>query len=74
MFYLILDSKVVVGPRTSMTHGTALIRPHLQGPWGYWLLLIGVFPARCTFRSRAHPTLLLSSFFKNQLQIQYGFN
>ncbi len=35
---------------------------------------LGVFPARCTFRSRAHPTLLLSSFFKNQLQIQYGFN
>ena len=35
---------------------------------------IGVFPGPCTFRSRAHPTLLLSSFFKNQLQIQYGFN
>ncbi len=37
-------------------------------------LTLGVFPARCTFRFRAHLTLLLSSFFKNQLQIQYGFN
>ncbi len=35
---------------------------------------IEVFSIRCTFRSRAHLTLLLSSFFKNQLQIQYDFN
>ncbi len=33
-----------------------------------------VFSTRCTFRFRAHFTLLLSSFFKNQLQIQYDFN
>ncbi len=35
---------------------------------------IEVFLTRCMFRSRAHLTLLLSSFFKNQLQIQYDFN
>jgi len=33
-----------------------------------------VFSIRCMFRFRAHLTLLLSSFFKNQLQIQYDFN
>jgi len=40
-----------VKPCTLMTQGTALIRPHLQGSWGYWLLLIGVSRAVFPFPS-----------------------
>ncbi len=39
-----------------------------------WMKELEVCSARCTFWSRVHFTLLLSSFFKNQLQIQYDFN
>ncbi len=39
-----------------------------------WMKELEVCSARCTFQSRVHFTLLLSSFFKNQLQIQYDFN
>ncbi len=37
-------------PHPSMTHGTVLIRPHLQGPRGYWLLLIEVSRAELLVR------------------------
>ena len=68
---------------TAGTGKTRRILNTLGDRWGMYMMApgvpkgdssLGVFPGPCTFRSRAHPTLLLSSFFKNQLQIQYGFN
>ena len=64
-----VDPIAAVGPRTCCKTGTVSVEITNLRPVG-----LGVFPGPCTFRSRAHPTLLLSSFFKNQLQIQYDFN